>query len=337
MKVLRIRACELDSQLRDCWRKLQRENPNLGSPFFCVEFTDAIGHARTDVELAIIMEGGEVTAIFPFQRGGWSVAKPVGGRLSDYQGIICRPDFTCDPIELLRNCSLVAWDFDHLLVSQSFFAAFHRHQGESPIVDLSDGYEAYAAHTRAARTKVMKLQRHLEREAGPVRFVFHSNREADLAQVLDWKTSQYLASGKTDLFALPWVRSAVERIHSTETPQFCGTLSLLYAGDRVVAGHFGMRAGTVWHYWFPAYDRDYAKYSPGFLLLLKMAETAVDLGIATIDLGRGMSPYKERVKNGCIMVADGSIESSWLKISRELLRTPLGKSVRRFVTQIRKP
>ena len=343
-----IPARELDVQLRERWRELRQENPELVSPFFCVEFTDAIAHARTDVEVAVITDGGKITGLFPFQRRRWSVGRPVGGLISDYQGIICRRDFTCDPIELLRHCSLLAWDFDHLLVSQSFFSAFHRNQDGSPVLDLSSGYNAYAAQTRAARTKVIKLERRLEREVGPVRFVFHSSGAADLARVLAWKTSQYLTHGKTDLFATPWVMSALRRIHATGTAHFCGTLSLLYAGDHMVAGHFGMRAGTVWHYWFPAYDSRYAKYSPGFLLLLKMIQAAPGLGVTTIDLGRGMTLYKERLKNGCVAIAEGSVERhSWLKISRQikkqtrntarslLLRMPLSGATREFVTYVR--
>ena len=142
--------------------------------------------------------------------------------------------------------------------------------------------------------------------------------------------------------------SALQRIHATDTAHFCGTLSLLYAGDQMVAGHFGMRAGTVWHYWFPAYDPDYAKYSPGFLLLLKMVQAASGLGVTTIDLGQGMTFYKERLKNGCVPIAEGSVEQhSWLKFSRQikrqgrnmarslLLRMPLSESTRQFLTHVR--
>ncbi|MFL6212855.1 MAG: GNAT family N-acetyltransferase [Blastocatellia bacterium] len=348
MNIEVVSARALDSTLRDRWQQLQQSNPSLESPYFCIEFTEAVAQTRTDVEVALIKAGGEVVAFFPFQRNRWSVGKPVGGMISDYQGIICEPDFACDPTELLKACSLLAWDFDHLLVSQSFFATYHRHQEGSPILDLSEGYEAYARQTHAARGKLSKLQRLLEREVGPLRFVLHSNDASDFEQVLGWKSAQYKRTGIKDIFTNDWVRQTLERIHATQGKKLSGMLSLLYAGERLIAGHFGMRTSRTWHYWFPAYDPDYSRYSPGFTLLLKMAESAPGMGIKTIDLGKGMSSYKERLKNGHVMIADGSVEpSSLLKLGRQLkkrsrtalrellLRTPLDQPTRKLVNYFR--
>jgi CelD/BcsL family acetyltransferase involved in cellulose biosynthesis len=98
-------------------------------------------------------------------------------------------------------------------------------------------------------------------------------------------------------------------------------LSLLYAGETLVAGHFGMRSSTVWHYWFPAYDRQFARFSPGLALLLKMAQHAEELGLRCIDLGTGMSLYKKRLMNASVSVAEGSIERpSCLLFTRSLKR-----------------
>jgi CelD/BcsL family acetyltransferase involved in cellulose biosynthesis len=98
-------------------------------------------------------------------------------------------------------------------------------------------------------------------------------------------------------------------------------LSLLYAGKQLVAGHLGMRSRTVWHYWFPAYDRQFAKFSPGLILLLKMAQEAEELGLRCIDLGTGLTLYKRRLMNAAVSVAEGSVErSSCLLLSRSLKR-----------------
>jgi CelD/BcsL family acetyltransferase involved in cellulose biosynthesis len=120
-------------------------------------------------------------------------------------------------------------------------------------------------------------------------------------------------------------------------------LSLLYAGERLVAGHFGMRGQSVWHYWFPAYDPKMAKYSPGLILLLKMAEHAPSLGVRTIDLGKGMSLYKQRLMNASVPLASGRVESPWRSIRRQMRRnlrslvanSPLGKPVRDALNSLR--
>jgi CelD/BcsL family acetyltransferase involved in cellulose biosynthesis len=232
--------------------------------------------------------------------------------VSDYQGLICRSGFICDPRELLKACGLVAWDFDRLLASQSCFAPYHRLCELSARIDLSNGYDAYVEHRQAAGTHQIKkceyMMRRLAREVGPLRFVWHCRDPEPLAQVLAWKSGQYRQSGWADLFATDWGRALIRRIHKVQGSGFAGMLSLLYAGPRLVAGHFGMRSSTVWHYWFPAYDRQFARYSPGIILLLKMAEAAEGLGLRCIDIGTGMTLYKRRLMNASIPVAEGSIE-----------------------------
>ncbi len=307
------------------WRALQASNPELASPCFAPEFTQAVAAVRHDVEVGIVEENGEVAAIFPFQRKSGGRGIPAGGIVSDYQGLVCRPGFSCDPRELLKGCGLVSWDFDRLIATQESFKPFHKLCEPSALIDLWQGYEAYVAERRAAGSeqikKCMNLMRRLELEIGPIRFVPHSKDSGALHQVLSWKSQQYHKTGWRDLFALKWGRALVEQIHAVQSETFAGMLSLLYAGKELLAGHLGMRSRTVWHYWFPAYNPQFAKYSPGLLLLLRMAEHAPRIGLRTIDLGTGLTLYKQRLMNASISVAEGSIERpSWISLIRRVRR-----------------
>ena len=309
----------------ELWRELQESNSELANPCFSPEFTQAVAAVRSNVEVAFIEQGREVSAIFPFQRKAGLRAVPVGGIVSDYHGLICRQDFSCDPRELLKRCGLVAWDFDRLLAAQACFVPYHRLCEPSAQIDLAEGYVAYAAERRAAGTRQLQRCEHmLGRMAGtlgPIRFVAQSCNQQALEQVLAWKSQQYRRSGWEDLFAASWGRALVHHIHSLSGPGFAGMLSLLYAGESLVAGHFGMRSSTVWHYWFPAYDRQFARFSPGLVLLLKMAQHAEELGLRCIDLGTGMSLYKRRLMNASVSVAEGSVERpSCLLFTRSLKR-----------------
>jgi CelD/BcsL family acetyltransferase involved in cellulose biosynthesis len=316
---------DLDPDLAQAWRSYQHGNPELSSPCFSPEFTQAVAAVRDDVELGLIQQAGNLAAILPFQRRQGSVGTPVGGVVSDYQGLIAPRGFVCDPLDLIKGCRLACWNFDRLLASQPFFEAYHDFCEESAIIDLSRGFETYAAQRRAAGSEQIKkcanLLRRLQRDSGPLRFVVHSPDPRTLAQVLAWKSRQYVESGWRDLFALRWGRALAERIQAAQTETFAGLLSLLYAGDTLIAGHLGMRSATIWHYWFPAFNRDYARYSPGLLLLLKMAQHSPDLGLTTIDLGTGMSLYKQRLMTGSIRVAEGSVEQpAWLRLRRKARR-----------------
>jgi CelD/BcsL family acetyltransferase involved in cellulose biosynthesis len=315
---------ELSQNLADKWRALQASNADLAAPYFCPEFTSAVASVRDDVHFAVMENHGKIAAFFPYQSQG-RCGQPVGGPVSDFQGVVCGPNFEVDVLRLLKACKLHAFDFDHMLTLQPGFALHAYGLEVSPRIDISQGYAAYVAERRKAGSQQIKkcgnLMRRIEREVGPLSFVPHSGDAGLLGKVLAWKSAQYVRTGQCDLFAVPWVRSLVERIHATDARNFAGRLSLLYAGDRLVAGHFGMRTPLVWHYWFPAYDMRFANYSPGLLLLLKIVEHAATLGTRHIDLGKGLSLYKERLMNARTVLSYGSVEApSLLKFKRTIGR-----------------
>ncbi len=319
----------IPKEIREVWLRLQQSNPALASPYFSPEFTRIVAAARDDVAVAVVEDGGKVAAIFPFERRRWNLAGPVGSFISDYHGVISLPDFVFDPRDLLRECGLVAWDFDHIPAAQAAFVPFHREQHRSPIINLPAGYEAYVKERREAGTEQIKkngnLMRRLEREVGPLRFVAHSPDKAILKTLMAWKTEQFRRTRWRDIFSIPWVRQTMEGIHVAQTPEFAGMFSLLYAGDKLLAAHFGMRSATVWHYWFPAYDPAFSKYSPGVMLLLKMAESASTLGMNVIDLGCGEHSYKWRLMNGFVSTAKGSVELPGLTTAARRVVVPVKK------------
>ena len=97
-------------------------------------------------------------------------------------------------------------------------------------------------------------------------------------------------------------------------------LSTLSVGDRVVAAHMGMRSRTVLHYWFPSFDRAYAKFSPGRILLLELCRAAAAAGIREVELGAGDEDYKLRFADGAIPVAAGFVGSASLPALARHLR-----------------
>jgi CelD/BcsL family acetyltransferase involved in cellulose biosynthesis len=128
-----------------------------------------------------------------------------------------------------------------------------------------------------------------------------------LRTLLAWKTDQYRRTGRTDRFAKPWIVELVEHLLATQTEHFGGVLDMIYVDGHPVAGHFGLRTRTTLAGWFPAYDTAYARYSPGLIHHLAMAERAAEAGIEIIDMGRGEKEYKEKLKNGEYYVAEGRI------------------------------
>jgi CelD/BcsL family acetyltransferase involved in cellulose biosynthesis len=320
------------------WAHIQEAEPSLGSPFFRPEFTEIVAAARGDVAVAIVRRDEGEPAFFPFQRGPFARARPVGARLSDYQGIVARGEPPFDARALLRSCGLRSWDFDAVVAAQSIFQPFHRRAKSSQCLDVTRGFETFVADRAAAGSDqvadIRKQAERLEADVGPVRFEVHVEDPASLEVLLRWKSEQYRRTGAVDIFSFPWVRDVVRRVHGARHEGFAGLLSVLYVADKPIAAHLGLRSRTTWHYWLPAYDRRFAKHSPGLILLLQMAQAAVGLGLDRIDLGKGDALYKRRLANASVPLAEGSIDTSLVSsltssaarfLRRAARRTPLAR------------
>lgn len=337
-EVTLVKPGELTSQHVDRWRWLQATNPQLANPYFCPEFTQLVGRYRDNVEVVIVEQAGEIIGFFPFERDGSSYARPVGGRLSDYQGIIQSPESHLSGKHLLKQCQLTSFDFDHLLADQAVFADYHRIEDCSPFMNFEGGFEAYREkQSKTGKKEISDANRKLRklgREIGETRFELISDDQAAFEHVLAWKSRQYIESGLFDPFSVAWTRELMEAIWRTRNEHFAGLLSVLYAGGNIVAAHFGMRSARVLHWWFPTYNQEYSKFSPGKVLLYQLAEAAANAGLTSIDLGKGMSQYKSIAMTDSIPIAEGTADlnsvrrqlvSGYLNIKSFLKTTPLRK------------
>lgn len=324
MRISVLKGSEISDEVAAQWSAIVDSESSLASPYFHPEFTRSVAAVRDDVYVGVVEDGGRAAAFFPFQRGALRVGRPVGGPLSDCHGLIAPASLKLDAQALIRECGLASWTFDHCIASHETFKSHHASTGESPVMDVSGGYEAYAAGRRAAGSKqILKtegLARKLEREVGPIRFTAHVTDAGVLQQCIDWKRAHYAEMGVNDVFAADWTRELLAHILPKQSPGFAGMLSTLHVGDALVAVHMGMRSRTLWHYWFPTFDREMGKFSPGIILLLRMAAAAPELGLTTIDLGKGATMYKDRLASGVVPIAEGCVEVPSLSSTLRLWR-----------------
>lgn len=310
MNIDLIRPQELTDDLLAKWTRFQESNPSLESPYFRPEFTQAVAQVRSDVEVAVLREGGQIAGFFPFQRGTLKLAKPVGGKLSDYHGVIGASDLEFDVPQLLRACGLAAWDFDHVLASQQGFQPYWRATGKSPALDLSAGFSAYAEARRAAGTeeikKTLQKYRKCDRERGPLKFEFHCPDLAVFETLKRWKSDQYRRTGFTDVFSFPWTVELLQNLLKHPRPGLSAVQSVVWKDDQPVAIQYHLRSRHILHAWFPAYDHDYAKYSPGLMVMIMIAQHAPEYGIAKLDLGKGDEQYKWSLASSSTTVAEGT-------------------------------
>ncbi|GGQ92848.1 GNAT family N-acetyltransferase [Streptomyces flaveolus] len=305
-----LRPEELSEGERERWRALRAASRSPRNPFMEPEFTEVVGRVRAGARVAVLYEGGEAAGFLPHERGPLGQGRAIGLGVSDCQGAVLRPGLATDTRQLLRACSLSSLAFDNLEAEQGLFVPYAAEEHTSYVIDVEKGYEAYESVLRAQSPKFLKTtlakERRLGRQVGDVRFVFDEREPAALRTLMEWKSAQYRRTGRRDRFAQEWITRLVGRLAETRAPQCKGTLSVLYAGDRPVAAHFGLRSASVLACWFPAYDPDFAKYSPGLVLHLRMAEAAAAEGIGLLDMGRGAAEYKDSLKTGELPVYEGT-------------------------------
>jgi CelD/BcsL family acetyltransferase involved in cellulose biosynthesis len=281
------------------WRSIQEREPRFASPYFCPEFTRAVAAVRDDVRVVMIENDGRPVGIFPHQRAAWGRGSPVGGPLSDYHGVIAAPGAEWRVEELMRAARLATWRFDHLVDLSGRFAPYVSVRASSPQIDV----ERIASPPAFARKA-----RKLAREAGEVSFELHSADEGILETLCSWKRAQYARTANPDVFAVRWTLELVRTLMGVSSATFAGVCSVLCVGGRPVAVHAGMRSRGVLHWWFPAYDPEFARYSPGIILLLRLAEALRATGVGTLDLGKGEAPYKSALMTHAAELREGRVE-----------------------------
>ncbi|MFF9244031.1 GNAT family N-acetyltransferase [Streptomyces sp. NPDC014776] len=317
------------------WRTLQQADPALASPFLSPEFARAVGRRRPEARVAVLSDGAGPVGYFPYERHPFGLGLPIGTGLCDAQGLVHAAGVHWDPRELLRACGLQVWRYDHLVRGQTPFDGGAVRRAASPVVDLTRGPDTYRAELRrrsAERFRQWKVkERRLAHRLGEVRLVYDDPTPAHLDTLMRWKSAQYRATGQLDLFARPSVAALLWDLGHVRSPTCTGTLSTLYAGERPVALHFGLRSRSVLQYWFPAYAPEAARFSPGILLLLKLAQAAADDGVDLLDLGKGGERYKQELKTGDLTLTEGWVARDTLPAA--LLRTR-AESVRRVRTAV---
>jgi CelD/BcsL family acetyltransferase involved in cellulose biosynthesis len=346
MKVETIPASELSTELVDRWTDILSHSRQLDSPYFRPEYVQAVAGVRPHVEIGLLSDGGQIVGFFPFERAQRVIARPVGGRMSDYQGVVAGVNVPWQAGEIMAGCGLKTWEFDHQLAAQQQLAPFFVERGQSPWMDLSEGYDTYLKRRREATTSLVELlrkHRKFQREHD-VKFVWHTPDEAAFDQLLRWKSDQYLRSGLEDIFRMNWTVKLLRAIWQWQSPQFAGVLSAMYADGELAAVHFGMRTSTTLHSWFPTYDLRHAKFSPGASQFLFMAQHAAEHGIRTIDFGKGDEVYKLAFATDFVPLGEGAIETrrisaiarrGWRQAKDWVKQTPLREPARASLRWLR--
>jgi CelD/BcsL family acetyltransferase involved in cellulose biosynthesis len=315
MRVTVVRPGDLGQDEAVLWTRFQRCSPQTLSPFMSFTFTQAVGRARLGARVAVVEDAGEIRAFLPFELTSLKMAVPIGSPMNDLQGFIGDPG---NARKVIRRAGVRGWRFAHAPAGQAALKphCYPESVVQCPVIGLADGYEAWhGSRSRSLTKQVAGQRRALERLHGAVSLEWHSPQHLD--RLIDWKSGKYYSSRR--LFSDPSARRIIEELAAARSEDCRGVVSVLTAGGLPVAAHYGLLGPGGLASWFPAYDPDLSRFSPGTMMDFALAEEAAGRGIAQIDLGYGQDAYKFRFASEFHEVMGGAVWA--IGAEREARRT----------------
>lgn len=276
------------------WRAIAAAEPAFASPLLGPDFALAVGAVRPDARVAVWRRDGEAVGFLPHHLKAGGLARPIGAPLSDYHALISRQPAVMG--EALAEAGLGALRFTGLIDPHGGFAVAVRAQHVAYVIDLEHDAEAYLEALRAQSPKRFKnyrrLQSKVSRELGDLTLSAPDHDRAAFDQLIAWKREQLDRTGAHDFLAPAWTERLMENLFGTTEGDFRGLMITLRVDGRLVAGHFGVRLGDVYHPWIAATDPQMGAFSVGQLFLLQAIAAMPELGLRTYDLGPGHDHYK---------------------------------------------
>lgn len=321
MRVTVVRPGDLGPSEASLWARFQKSSIDLQNPFFSLTLAQTVGRHRPNARVAVVEADGVIQAFLPFDLGPRRIGMPIGDPMNNLQGFVS-DGTTIDARQVIRKAGLRGWRYTAAPAGQRALAEHHYAETliEAPLIDLSDGYESYyVSRSKKFTADFGKQWRSLERRVGPVSLEWGTAAPDHIHQLIEWKTAKY--DGARQMFSDPATRNIVEELAVTSNEDCAGLVTVLRAGERIVAISANLICPGVLCGWFTGYDHDMAKFSPGKLAMLATAEEAARRDITRFELGAGQDSYKSRVTNASYPVAGGAI---WVipgeRAARELYR-----------------
>lgn len=285
-----VKADDLTTADEGRWLAMLEADEAFQSPLLTPHFFRAVSKVRPDARVAIFRRNGMVLGFLAHHRRPNGFGRAIGAPFSDYMALVSERDSGLRVARALELAGLRQMPLYGLIDPYNLF------DGMAPDHDLAYQIDTRLPAPELNRKQAKKLRNHaakLEADHGPLRVEIGDRDAQAFETLLGWKSNQTRRSGLTDFLAPAWVRQLMRDLFALpEHADFRGVMVNLYAGERLVAGKFGVRCGDRVHMWVSTYDQDLRDYTPG-LLFLQLAPAAMkDAGIRLYDLGTGSGDHK---------------------------------------------
>ncbi|PVM87845.1 GNAT family N-acetyltransferase [Caulobacter radicis] len=290
------------------WRAYAQAQPALAGPLLGPDFALAVGKVREDARVAVIRRGGETIGFLAHHRRPGGVARAIGAPLSDYHGLVAKPGVEIDAAQVLRAADLAVFRYTGLVDPANAFQV----EPAIPayVIDTQGDATAYLEAVRSGSPKKIKnyrrLDNKLDREMGQVTLKAADDSQEAFDQLIAWKREQIERTGVHDFLRPQWTRDLFQMLFERRDGDFRGLMINLYAGGQLVAGHFGVRQGAIYHPWIASTNPAFGAWSPGQIFFMRAIAAMPELGLTRYDLGPGADHYKHSYGLSQTLIADGA-------------------------------
>jgi CelD/BcsL family acetyltransferase involved in cellulose biosynthesis len=319
VRIETIHPRELGEREHGLWRAHQASDAALSSPYLSPAWARIVGDARPDARVCVIGAGRGFLGV---QRRSRFAAMGLGAPLADYQGLVSEPGLAVEPGALCRALKVGRIDLAGVPAGQSVLAGAVAGADGSWIADTSGGVEAYRAHLKKHRGKIVRQTDNrlakLAEAHGPLEFAGGASERGHFDTLVAWKAAHLRRTGQPPIWTAPWVARVLNATWEARDPGLSGVLFSLSAGDRLAAASYALRSERGLHVWLIGHDERYDAFSPGVALARWLIEWAAGQGLAEVDFGVGDYQFKRHLSTGQRMLEWGSAtRPSWSALVRK--------------------
>lgn len=321
------------------WSALQQAHACYDGPSLRPEFTKALSPFRPGLRIAVAEAEGRIVGFLPFIVNLSGHAFPAGQWLMSFQGPVCDPSYSIDAQTWLAGCSVRQLRFDRLVVRSARFADDILLTDDSPVIDLSRGYDEYKRDLKRRGSRLIKRleqkRRHAERLLSSLELADEAAVPDTLELLISWRRERNREILASDFLTVSWVAPFMRALCEQRDEMFRGRLFVLRLGHRPAAALLALQSRHVLECVVTAFDPLLAPYSPGLLLFHQLVREAGEFGIERIHLTRGTEHFKERFENAHVTVADAVVGQS--PTARRMMRAVLAAKQMVWQTRLGHP
>ncbi len=264
-----------------------------------------------EYEEILVIFSSNRKAIFPLYRKGRSL-RLAGDEVCDYQDVVasCRSDAETAFEELLewsrtqrlelrfQRLATRGWLYSiigELEGIEGWFSPVEKNVGPCPVFKIMESAEETLAHLpRKFRAELRRQARRVEAEFSGLEFKVTPASESDqrqLPEMVKFHLKHFAREGTNPLDDDRFVQLLMEAGHDPNVGLY---LSRLKNDEVILAEDFTFMRGNRFYGFLMCFDREYAKYSPGTLLLTNRLDSLAKSDVETFDFLCGHESYKYR-------------------------------------------